>query len=296
MNRKQKITLFNSTLFRWHRKNYRPMAWRDTRDPYEILVSEIMLQQTQVVRVRDKYTSFLRRFPTVRSLASAPLGDVLREWSGLGYNRRAKYLHECAKRITGQFDGTFPRERDLLLKLPGIGPSTASAIRSFAFNEDDPMIDTNIRRVLTRVFFSSRGARGKKAKIARTIPDDKILYALACTLIPRGEGRRWNYAMLDLAATRCTAKNHSDQCPFMDWHGAIEEPIQRTRSPFRDTRRYARGKVLRAITRHPEGVRTGAVAEELRGTRFLAKEILKTLLDDGLIQRKKSMYVLPERM
>ena len=198
MNNKLKQKQFNKALFAWHNAHYRDMKWRNTRDAYKILISEIMLQQTQVDRVREKYALFLKQFPNVQTLANAPLGEVLRAWSGLGYNRRAKYLQLCAKKVVEVYGGKFPKTYEELIALPGIGMSTAGALLAFAYNEDTPMIDTNIRRILTRVFFKSKKV------------NDKALYAFATTLIPKGQGRMWNYAMLDLGATLCTARNHGD--------------------------------------------------------------------------------------
>src|SRR3989338_1937241 len=215
MNYREKTKKFNTVLFRWHRSHYRDMPWRPKSrggdrvnlDPYRILVSEIMLQQTQVDRVRTKYAEFLEKFPDVSALALAPLGAVLRVWSGLGYNRRARYLHECAKKVVHEYGGKFPADFDELNKLPGIGRSTAGALLAFSFGQDTPMIDTNIRRILVRVFFK------------KNIPTDKELYVFAQQLIPRGKGRMWNYVMLDLGATLCTARNHSGDCPLMKLHG-----------------------------------------------------------------------------
>lgn len=261
------------------------MRWRATRDPYRILVSELMLQQTQVERVRGKYAAFVRRFPDVRTLAAAPLSDVLRLWSGLGYNRRAKYLRDCAREVLERHGGKFPRERDALLTLPGVGPSTASALRAFAFGEDDPMIDTNLRRVLRRVFFA-RGAA----------PRDSELYTLARALIPAGKGREWNYAMLDVAATVCLARDHKDDCPFARWHG----PVRNTNTPrtprvvFQKTRRFARGRVLAVVGAFRDGVTLREVQHVLKNTDFSAHEILCGLIQDGLVQKRDGKFFLPD--
>lgn len=263
------------------------MRWRATRDPYRILVSEVMLQQTQVERVKEKYSLFIEQFPDVHALARAPLSEVLRLWSGLGYNRRAKYLRDCAREIIERFDGKFPRGRKELLGLPGVGPSTASAIRSFAFGEDDPMIDTNIRRILSRVFYSAVSRR-------RKAPRDADLYALARMLIPKGGGREWNYAMLDLAATTCTARNHRDDCPFTDWHGKISDTKRPSKViPFVSTRRYARGRALAAISTQG-GATLADVRRAISPSTFSASEILRGLVNDGLIRVKGKRYVLSD--
>lgn len=259
------------------------MRWRATRDPYRILVSEVMLQQTQVDRVRKKYAEFIGKFPDVRSLASAPLSDVLRLWAGLGYNRRAKYLRDCATAVVEQYGGKFPREREALLAFSGIGPSTASAIRSFSFGEDDPMIDTNIRRVLLRVFFPRKKNVG-----------DRELYAFAKDLIPKGRGREWNYAMLDLAATLCTARNHRDTCPFSTIHGPIRDGKKGKRIPFRLTRRFARGIALATIGKARNGIPLSAISASIRGSPYSAREIVGGLVRDGLVRSARGRYVLSE--
>lgn len=259
------------------------MRWRATRDPYRILVSEIMLQQTQVERVREKYAAFIKRFPDVRSLAVSPLSEVLMLWSGLGYNRRAKYLRDCAREVLERFGGRFPHERDELLSLPGIGPSTASALRAFAFGEDDPMIDTNLRRVLRRVFFAHT-----------EFPPDRELYALARSLIPAGKGREWNYAMLDVAAIACTARSHSENCPFADLHGRFRDPARASRVPFMKTRRFARGRALAAVGVASAGATLRGVQLLLGDTPFLARDILEDLMKDGLIQKRGGKFRLSD--
>jgi A/G-specific adenine glycosylase len=132
------------------------LPWRKTRDPYKILVSELMLQQTQVARVIPKYTAFLKKFPTFAALAKAPLGAVLAEWQGLGYNRRAKYLHQTAKIIMREYKGAFPTEPAVIETLPGIGHYTARAISAFAFNKPEVFIETNIRTVFTHFYYQGR--------------------------------------------------------------------------------------------------------------------------------------------
>ena len=257
------------------------MPWRRTHDPYRILVSEIMLQQTQVDRVRAKYAEFLKVFPTVDVLAAASLGDVLRVWSGLGYNRRAKYLHACAKEVVRVHGGKFPKNEVELKKLPGIGPSTAAALMSFAFRGESPMIDTNIRRILVRIFFGT------------TIPSDKELYTFATTLIAPGEGRAWNYAMLDVGATLCTARNHSPECPFMKLHGEVRDFVyKKPQTKFLDSRRSYRGKVLRLLAK--ERIISVRVLHEYIGKKIPEMdEILLDLKKEGLIVFKNGKIALP---
>lgn len=272
---------FNQILLDWHKDNYRDMPWRRTRDPYRILVSEIMLQQTQVDRVRTKYAEFLKAFPTVQALAKASLGEVLSAWSGLGYNRRAKYLHDCAKEVVRACGGKFPKNESELRKLPGIGPSTAAALMSFAFRGESPMIDTNIRRILVRVFFGA------------TIPSDKDLYAFATTLIIRGGGREWNYAMLDVGATLCTARNHSPKCPFMKLHGEVRDFVyKKPQTKFLDSRRSYRGKVLQLLAK--ERTISARALHKYIGKKIPEMdEILLDLKKEGLIVIKNGTIALP---
>ncbi len=291
---KKNIHVFNRTLFAWHKKNYREMVWRDTRDPYRILVSEVMLQQTQVVRVREKYAEFLKKFPRVEKLATAPLGEVLKVWSGLGYNRRAKFLHNCAKEVVAKHGGKFPDTFDELVKLPGIGISTAGALLAFSFREDVPMIDTNIRRILVRVFF-----RPQCQGVALTLrASDKELYAFASSIIPKGKGRAWNYAMLDLGASLCTARNHANhdshdpECPLNKLHGKVDDFVyKKPQKKFAGSDRFYRGKLLRALTESKVSVQS--VPRLLELPKAKATKIVEKLITEKLVVRKGVLLVLP---
>lgn len=259
------------------------MAWRDTHDPYRILISEMMLQQTQVERVREKYSEFLKAFPNIRTLALSPLGDVLRVWSGLGYNRRAKYLHETAKRVMLHHGGKFPDDIDELLTLPGIGISTAAAVSAFAFDRDLPMIDTNVRRILVRVFFKE------------VIPTDSALYAFAQLMIPKGKGRAWNYAMLDLGATLCTARNHSKECPMGELHGVVKDVVhKKPQKKFLDSDRFYRGRIVAQLITGPST--TGNLAKTLGLSAPRIDALLSGLIREKLIiqgKDKKQLIRLP---
>ncbi len=274
---------FNDILFTWHKKNYRDMPWRETSDPYKILISEIMLQQTQVERVRVKYVEFLKKFPNVRTLAQASLGEVLSVWSGLGYNRRAKYLHECAKNIVVEYGGKFPNDFEKLKKLPGIGISTAGALLAFSFGQETPMIDTNIRRILTRTFFN----------LEAQLPSDKALYAFAQTLIPKGKGRVWNYAMLDLGALCCTARNHSQECPLMKLHGKVGDFVyKKPQKKFKDSRRFYRGQILKLLT-EKKTTTLVYVRSVLKLEHELVDNIVDDLLQEALLAKKGKKLTLP---
>lgn len=285
----EKKSKFNKTLFAWQRKNYREMPWRDTRDPYRIVISEIMLQQTQVDRVRTKYDEFLKKFPTAQKLAKAPLGEVLRVWSGLGYNRRARYLHECAKKITEEYGGKFPETYAELVALPGIGRSTAGALLAFSFGQDTPMIDTNIRRILIRTFFSQNMSRSD----LDSRPSDKELYAFAVALIPKGKGRMWNYAMLDLGASLCGARNHSDECPLMPLHGPVSDFVyKKPQKKFKDSRRYYRGQILKLLA-EKKSLRIAKLPELLSKKQSEIEGILHDLEKERLVVRIRESLSLP---
>jgi A/G-specific adenine glycosylase len=191
-------TKLRRALLRWYAERGRKLPWRKTQDPFKILISEIMLQQTQVSRVIHKYREFLERFPTLRSLARARTSSVIRAWSGLGYNARALRLQKIAQLVVKKFDGRIPADPQLLRRLPGIGRYTANAVACFSFHRDVPIVDINIRRVLTRIFSRLGSAKGKLS--------ERSVWELAETLLPQGSSRDWAFALMDLGATVCTAR------------------------------------------------------------------------------------------
>jgi A/G-specific adenine glycosylase len=199
---------FQTRLLKWYRRHGRDLPWRKTSDPYEILVSEVMLQQTQVDRVVPKYHEFLERYPSFRHLAEAPVEEVRAAWYPLGYNVRPYRLHSIAREAVARYGGTLPRDPDALLSFKGIGRYTAGAVRSFAFNEDAPILDTNVIRVLHRVFLGSGDPKAQKSR----------LWALSEALIPKGKGYDFNQAIMDFGAIVCTARNpYCLLCPMRDF-------------------------------------------------------------------------------
>ncbi len=194
----EKLCVFQRRLLQWFHANGRDLPWRRTRDPYKILVSEVMLQQTQVERVRDYYRRFLHEYPTVRELATARPARVRESWEGLGYYARARNLHRAARAIQQEHGGRFPRRYEDVLRLPGVGRYTAGAVVSFAYGEPAPVLDTNVRRVLTRLFIRRRSPRRAEA--------ERRLWALAEAVIPEGEAWAFNQALMDFGATLCTAR------------------------------------------------------------------------------------------
>lgn len=201
-------TGLHESIFSWITPRLRQLPWRDTRDPWHVLVSEVMLQQTGVNRVLPKWQIFVDAFATPAECAGAPLGDVLRLWQGLGYPRRARNLQAAARVIVEQHDGLAPSTLDELLALPGVGPYTARAVLAFAFEEDAAVVDTNIARVLAR--FHGRTLKARDAQ------------QLADAWVPRGEAWLWNQALMDLGATICRPQPVCDECPLSEkcsWRG-----------------------------------------------------------------------------
>ena len=188
---------FQQRLLKWYKEHGRDLPWRKTSDPYHILVSEVMLQQTQVDRVIPKYHEFLDRYPSFEDLAEAQVGDVKKTWFPLGYNIRPERLHGIACETVARYGGKLPSGHEELMSFKGIGRYTAGAIRSFAFNEDAPILDTNVMRVLHRVFVGEGTPKSQKKK----------LWELSEALIPRGRGYDFNQAMMDFGAMCCTARN-----------------------------------------------------------------------------------------
>src|SRR4051795_12936090 len=197
---------FRKLLLRWFRRHGRDLPWRRTRDPYHIMVSEFMLQQTQVVRVEGFYHQFLARYPTLEDLASAPPATVRESWEGLGYYRRAANLHRLAQEVVQNQGGVIPSETEELRRLPGGGRYTAAAVASFAFEREVTPIDTNVARVLRRVFHSRVGSKSLVRRLERS----------AEMLLPRGGRKAWmfNQAIMELGALVCTARvPHCGTCP-----------------------------------------------------------------------------------
>jgi A/G-specific adenine glycosylase len=196
-------TRFQRRLLAWYRRHGRDLPWRRTRQPYRILVSEIMLQQTQVHRVLPKYREFLGRYPTMKALAAASVDDVRRLWYPLGYNIRPVRLHAIARESVARYGGRLPETADSLRRLPGVGRYTAGAILAFAHGRDVAVLDTNVRRVLGRVFLGPR-------RLSR-LRGEKALWDLAEHLVPRGRGYDFNQALMDFGATWCTPRR--PRCP-----------------------------------------------------------------------------------
>lgn len=222
---------FCSLIYDFYRSQGRSFAWRETTDSYRIVVSEIMLQQTQTSRVEVKYESWLKRFPNFESLASASLVEVLSEWQELGYNRRGKYLHEIAKKVVNEHGGELPQDVSVLEGFPGIGPNTARSIVTFTWNIPTIFIETNIRSVFIHCFFEDRVEVGGKV-------DDKEILELVEKTLDTDNPRQWYYALMDYGVhLKSTLKNPSRQSRH-----------HRPQSRFKGSNRQVRAAIIRALT------------------------------------------------
>lgn len=263
-----KIEAVREHLLSWFEANRRDLPWRHTRDPYRILVSEVMLQQTQVDRVIPYYERFLDRFPTVEALAEAPTSEVIRLWSGLGYNRRAVNLQRTAQAVVERFAGQFPSDIDALKSLPGIGPYTAGAIACFAFELDSAFIDTNMRRVIHRLFAGP--------ELPEPALNEREIIELATKLVPPGDGWRWNQALIEFGALQCTARKPLCMvCPmqrdceaFPSIQSILRSLPKGTRlkqeGPFEGSSRWYRGRAIEALRSAQSGLSLTDLGVQLR--------------------------------
>lgn len=250
-----------------------------------------MLQQTSVARVLPKFNAFIARFPQPSDLASAPLGEALVLWEGLGYPRRCRNLRDAASVIHRDHGGRVPDNLDDLLLLPGVGPYTARAILAFAFAQDVAVVDTNVARVLSRI-------AGEPMKLAST-------QTLADDLVPRGRAWEWNQIMMDVGATVCTARHPKcDQCAVVDmceWAGDITQAdpaattqgTSRPQAKFEGSDRQARGRALRAVTLQPLKDIEVFAAMELSNDVMRARHLLDQLLAEGLVVQVEGKISLP---
>lgn len=267
---------FRNTVWKHYAEHGRhTLPWRKTHDPYKILVSEMMLQQTQVERVIPYFKDWIKRYPNVNELAAAPLADVLRQWQGLGYNRRAKMLHEAAKAVTQTYGGRMPKTIQGLEALPGIGPYTARAIAAFAYNQDVTFIETNLRTAVIHHFLSDQNG----------IPDSEVLAVLEKAKLrwtPERGPREWYSALMDYGAflkrtgVRINAKSK----------GYAKQKA------FEGSGRQARGAILRRLAAGPEG--KAKLMKLLPPDRKeQLEEQLQKLVNEGMVEREGRVYRLP---
>lgn len=269
--RKERIQSFKKAL-KEYLKEYglRDLPWRNTTDPYHILVSEIMLQQTQVPRVIEKYNAFLKKFPTVFELAKAPLSEVLILWSGLGYNRRAKYLKTCAEVVAGQYGGVFPKDPESLEKLPGIGPYTARAVVAFAYNIPSVLFETNIRTVFIYHFFSNT-----IEKLA-----DNVLAPFVSETLDQKDPRTWYWLLMDYGShlKSLGIKTHKKSRSFT------------TQKKFAGSFRQIRGGILKCLIQKP--MTKAQLVQVLLREESQVSIALDELVAEKLIQKKGQKYFL----
>jgi A/G-specific adenine glycosylase len=275
-----------SALVEWYERDHRAFPWRETTDPYRVLVSEVMSQQTQLSRVVDAYEDFVERWPTVEALADADRSEVVAFWTDhrLGYNNRARYLHEAAGQVVEDHGGRFPETPEALEELMGVGPYTANAVASFAFDAGGAVVDTNVERVVYRAF---------------SVPDEDAAFAAAAAdLMPDGESRVWNNAIMELGGVACTATPRCDEagCPWRarcDAYrtGDFTAPDVPEQPSFEGSRRQFRGRVVRALG-ETDGLALDALGPKVRvdyapegdhGREWL-RGLLADLADDGLVE------------
>jgi len=272
------ILCFRKTVLDYFTTHGRSFPWRETTDPYAILVSEIMLQQTQTARVADYFPRFMRQFPTIESLAAAPLRAVLSLWQGLGYNRRALFLKRCAEALVERYRGVFPQTIGDLISLPGIGPYTARAVLVFAFNQPHVIIETNIRAVFLHHFFPRRD----------NVPDREITPLVEKTL-DRGNPRQWFFALMDYGS-------HLKEIYRNPSRRSAHHTVQ---PPFEGSNRQLRGAILRCLAAGPLSRKAlvKVVADDLgKETREMKRLslALSSLCRDNLIQKKGGFYSLSD--
>jgi A/G-specific adenine glycosylase len=268
----KQISSFQSMIFTWWEKNRRDLPWRHTHDPYKIAVSEIMLQQTQVLRVITKYREFIKEFPTVFDLAKVTTASVLRLWKGMGYNRRALYLRNMAKVVVKEYQGKFPVDEKLLIQLPGLGMYTARAILVFAYEKDIACVDTNIRKIITHFFFKDEAQK------------DLVIQQVADQLVPVGKSWEWHQALMDYGAlTMPNAK-----CPMLN--------TKKKSVPFRQTNRFYRGRIIDMLRekKYLETKIINYIFNQFNKQEYETQSIINSLIKDGLVTRKKNMLSLPE--
>ncbi len=285
----KKRSAIRRNILSWYKKHARThLPWRLTHDAYHILVSEVMLQQTQVDRVIPKYLAFLASFPTVKKLAEATPARVIMAWQGLGYNRRALFLKRTAETVLNDFKGVFPEDKETLKTLPGVGDYTARAILSFAFQKPIPMMDTNHRRFYSRVFFG-----------ANKVVSDEVLLTVAEEILPKKRAYDWNQALMDFGSLQCTAKAPlCGTCPLNTLCKAafkVQKKKRVLKKPtvrFLDSNRYVRGRIIETLRVSKKVSRKNVLLAFPDRSKEKMNSILEGLLRDGLIEEGNGVIVL----
>lgn len=278
-----RIRSIRRRLLGWYDDHAQPFPWRTARDPYAALVAAVAAQQTQMSRVLEVYGRWMAAFPTVRDLAGAARDDVLRTWGRAGYPRRAVALHEAARRCVEEHGGAVPRDPGALLALPGVGPFTAAIVRTFGFGEDAPAVDTNVVRVIGRVVFGDLQPAKDTSPPAVTEAAER--------LFPRGEGERWNPALMDFGAKVCTPRPRCERCVLASVcaarprfaTGEVAEPV-RAQARFEGSDRQLRGRLLQELRAAATPVPRTRLLASVAGGRDEARagRMLDTLVADGM--------------
>ena len=287
------LTALPEAVLAWGEAAGRDLPWRHTRDPWAVLVSELMLQQTQVARVVPRWGAFLARFPSPAACADAPVGDVVRAWRGLGYNRRAVTLHGAARTVVARHGGSLPADLGALVALPGVGPYTARAVLTFAFEVDVGLVETNSARVLAR------------AVAGRPLSRPEV-QGRADDLVPPGRAWAWNSAVTDLGATVCTKRAPAcGACPVVAacaWARAGHPPPDpalatagagRPQPRFEGSDRQGRGRLLDALRLGPVPVDDVDRAAGWPGQPQRARRVAAGLVADGLAHEEGGVLALP---
>ncbi len=278
----ERLEEFSATVWERGRELYRDLPWRDTHDPYAILLSEVMLQQTQVSRVMGRWEQWLETFPTIADLASAPLPPVLELWQGMGYNRRALNLKRCAEEVVAMHDGVVPSDKKALLGLPGIGPSTSAGVRVFAFRQPDMYLETNVRAVFIHELFPGR----------ESVADKELVSLVEATCPQDARVRAWYYALLDYGAylkktmpnpTR-RSKHYTRQSKFEGSH--------------RQKRAYLLRRVIDDALSTEDLARDLAQSERASGRQEPSVEEVRAILDElereGFVMRRGDAWLCAE--
>lgn len=256
-------------LYNFYDNHGRDLPWRHTTDPYAILVSEVMLQQTQVSRVIDKYKAWMTRFPTIESLAAASFTEVLRYWIGLGYNRRAKYLYDLSQEVVNTFSGHMPDNRQLLLKLPGMGPYTSAAVCVFAYNQPIPLIETNVRTVFIHYFFHDTSNI-----------NDRDIMPLVEQSMDRENPRKWFNAIMD----------YGTYLKETEGNASTRSKSYSKQSKFSGSVRQVRGTIVKMVTENSNGYSNDDLVHETGYDIERIKKATEGLVRDGIVREVNGKF------
>lgn len=298
---KERLLKARRILLSWFAKNGRSFFWRrKERDPYIVLVAELMLQQTQASRVDEFLPKFLKRFPSIKHLAKADTGDVIKMWQGLGYNRRALNLQKAAQSITTDHNNVFPSDEDALLTLPGVGLYTARALQAFSFRKDVSVVDVNIERVISRIT--------KKMKTASDMLPMKDVHAINEMILPKGSSDKWHEALMDIGATVCKKNPKCHVCPITKYCASYSTLSKKTvkaastkpseKQYFGSPKRIWRGKVLKIVA-NSGSVTMNDVITSLKTYSTDSSEfasfievVISDLVKEGFIVKEKNIVSL----